>query len=202
MKEKYKKDLREIKEIMTKSTRFDSLSGLSGVSTGVIALVGAFLSQQLIFKNQYYLGYDVAAIKGEDLINLVLIASGTLLSALAAAIFFTYRKTKNQREHHWKRQSKQLLINLLIPLATGGILCLMLLQLRLIGFLAPLSLIFYGLALINASKYTLPEIRTLGFIEIILGLAAFYYIEFGLEFWMVGFGGMQILFGLIVLRKY
>lgn len=202
MKEKYKQDLKEIKEIMSKSTRFSSLSGLSGVSTGVIALVGASFAHHLIFKNQHYLGYGVASIEGDDLNDLILIASGTLLLAIAAAIFFTYRKTKNQRKYRWEQNSKQLLLNLLIPLTTGGILCLMLLQLRLLGFLAPLSLIFYGLALINASKYTLPEIRVLGFIEIIVGLAAFYYIEFGLLFWVVGFGCMQILYGLILLRKY
>jgi hypothetical protein len=202
MKEKFEEDLKEIRDIMNRSTRFISLSGLSGVSTGIIAFTGAFLAHQLIFKDQSYLEYNAVEMSSTSLLTLLLIAIGTLIASIVNAIFFTSIKTKKQNQRVWDIQTKRLLINLSIPLITGGILCLMLLFKGFIGFLPPLTLIFYGLALVNGSKYTLPEIRNLGQIEIFLGLLAFQFIDYGLLIWAFGFGVIQIVYGLIIQRKY
>ena len=202
MKEKYIEDLEEIKEIMDRSTRFISLSGLSGVSTGIIALAGVFVAYLTIFKGQDYLVYNAIELKSESLNLLLLIAIGTLALSILLAIFFTRRKTNRQNQSVWDNQTKRLLINLFIPLFTGGVLCLMLLLKGYVGLLPPLTLIFYGLALVNGSKYSLPEIRTLGLFEIIIGLIAIQFIEYGLLFWAFGFGLIQIVYGLIVQMKY
>ena len=85
---------------------------------------------------------------------------------------------------------------------TGGILCLILLFNGYVGIIAPLTLIFYGLALVNASKYTLKEVRSLGIAEIILGLIATYFIGYGLLFWSVGFGLLHIIYGIIMKTRY
>lgn len=202
MKEKYIEDLKEIKDIMNRSSRFISLSGLSGVSAGVIALIGAYLAYQTVYSNQDYLGYRKAILTTDSLLQLLLIAAGTLILTIVIGIYFTTRETKKRNLKVWDQQTKRLLINLFIPLATGGILCLMLLFRGYIGLVAPLTLIFYGLALVNASKYTLNEIRSLGLIEIILGLIAMQYIGFGLLFWVIGFGVLHIVYGAIMYKKY
>lgn len=202
MKEKYIEDLKEIKEIMNRSTRFISLSGLSGVSTGIIALTGAFVAHQSFFKNQGYLVYNAVDISHDRMVHLLLIALGTLILSIGTAFYFTHRKTKMRNESILNQQTKELLINLLIPLTTGGLLCLILLFKGFVGMLPPLTLIFYGLALVNGSKYTLPEIRNLGLIEISIGLLAIQFIGYGLVFWAFGFGVMQIVYGLIVQKKY
>ena len=202
MKEKYNQDLKEIKDIMNRSTRFISLSGLSGVSTGIIALAGAFLAYRTIFREQDYLVYHLVDLKGESVMYLLLIAIGTLILSIGTAIFFTTRKTKKQNQRVWDHQTKRLLINLSIPLITGGLLCLMLLLKGFVGLVPPLTLIFYGLALVNGSKYTLPEIRGLGLIEILLGLVAIQFIDYGLLLWAFGFGIIQIVYGIIIQRKY
>ncbi|GAB4466080.1 MAG: hypothetical protein OHK0057_03790 [Thermoflexibacter sp.] len=201
-KEKYIEDLKEIKDIMYRSTRFISLSGLSGVSTGVVALIGVFLAYQIVFKGNDYLVHHAVGISNEHLSYLLLIATGTLVLSVWNAIFFTHRKTKKQNQSVWNTQTKQLLFNLLIPLITGGILCLLFLAKGFVGVLPPLTLLFYGLALVNGSKYTLPEIRNLGLIEILIGLIAFQMVEYGLFFWALGFGWVQITYGLIIQRKY
>ncbi len=54
-KEKYLDDLSEIRKIMSRSSRFLSLSGMSGLSTGLIALVGALLAERLVFSRGNYL---------------------------------------------------------------------------------------------------------------------------------------------------
>lgn len=202
MKEKYIEDLKEIKEIMNRSSRFISLSGLSGVSTGIVALAGVFLAYLIFFKEQDYLVYDAIEIGNGRKNLLLLIALGTLILSIGSAFFFTARKTKKRNQNILNNQTKELLINLLIPLVTGGLLCLVLLFKGFVGILPPLTLIFYGLALVNGSKYTLPEIRTLGLIEIIIGLIATQFIGYGLIFWAFGFGAMQIVYGLLVQKKY
>lgn len=201
-KQKYIDDLKEIKDTMDRATRFISLSGLSGVSTGITALAGAFLAYQAVFKNNDYLVYNAVDVSSKNLWYLLLISMGTLILSVACAIFFTNRKTKKQNQGVSNVQVKRLLINLSIPLITGGLLCLMLLLKGFVGFLFPLTLIFYGLALVNGSKYTLTEIRNLGLIQILLGLIAFQFINYGLVFWALGFGVFQIIYGLIVQKKY
>ncbi len=202
MKEKYNQDLKEIKDIMNRSTRFISLSGLSGVSTGITALAGAYLTYLTFFKDHDYLVYHAVELNSESVRYLLLIAIGTLIVSIGMAIFFTTRKTKKQNQRIWDHQTKRLLINLSIPLITGGLLCLMLLLKGFIGLIPPLTLIFYGLALVNGSKYTLPEIRGLGLLEILLGLVAIQFIDYGLILWALGFGIFQMVYGLIIQRKY
>lgn len=202
MKKKYINDLKEIKDIMNRSTRFISLSGLSGVSTGIIALTGAVIAHQTVFTKQDYLIYNAVNLDVMDVRQLLLIAMSTLILSIVAAIFFTSVNTKKKKQTIWDVQTKRLLLHLLIPLVAGGILCLMLLMKGFVGITLPLMLIFYGLALVNGSKYTLDEIRTLGVMEIILGLFAFQFIDYSLHLWALGFGIVQIAYGIIIQMKY
>ncbi len=198
--DKYIGDLQEIKEMMNRSSRFISLSGWSGISAGLIALIGAYLSYNVIYVNRsspeaHFLWTDNSSIV------LLLIAIGTLICSIGAGIYFTTRETRRRSLRIWDYQTKRLLINLAIPLAAGGIFCLTMLFQGYVVLVIPLTLIFYGLALVNASKYTLPDIRTLGLIEIGLGLIATYIIEYGLLFWAIGFGVMHIVYGIIMQVK-
>ncbi|MEQ8478021.1 hypothetical protein [Fulvivirga sp.] len=200
--QKYIDDLKEIKSIMSRSSRLISLSGLAGVFAGVFALAGAYLAYDTVYADQNYLGYRVAVLTNETITSLLTIAIATLILSISAGVFFTSRRAKKTNEKLWDHQTKRLLINLFIPLATGGILCLILLSKGYIGIVAPLTLIFYGLALVNASKYTLDEIRSLGLLEIALGLFATYFIGYGLIFWGIGFGVLHIIYGLVMHRRY
>ena len=200
--QKYIDDIKEIKDIMNRSSRFISLSGLSGISAGISALLGAYLAYQTVYTNQDYQSYSRIIVTTESLTQLLLIAFGTIILAVGTVIYFTTRETKKHNQKIWDHQTKRLLINLAIPLVAGGILCLMLLLKGYIGLVAPLTLIFYGLALVNASKYTLNEIRSLGVIEIVLGLIATHFIGYGLLFWVLGFGILHIVYGIIMHLRY
>lgn len=202
MKEKYIEDLTEIKAIMNRSSRFISLSGLSGVSTGVTALAGALIAYKAVFEGQEYLIHNNVEIPDDHLIRLMMIACGTPVVSIVCAILFTTRKTKKQNEPVWDFQTKRLLTNLAIPLVAGGLLCLMLLFRGYVGFLPSITLIFYGMALVNGSKYTFREIGNLGIIQIVLGLLAFHFVQYGLLFWAAGFGVVQMVYGLIIQKKY
>lgn len=201
-KEQHLKDLQEIREIMTRSSRFMSLSGLAGVLAGGSALLGAWLAYITIYAGSDYFVMERVIIPTYDIIKLLAIAGAVLLVSLGGGIFFSYRKAQKRSETFWNDQAKLVLINLMIPLAAGGILCLIMLGKGYVGVLAPITLVFYGLALVNASKYTLTEIRSLGLIEIVLGLVAMQFLGYGLAFWAVGFGVLHIVYGIWMYLKY
>jgi len=201
-KEKYLEDLKDIKSIMERSSRFISLSGLSGVMAGLFALAGAYLAYQTVYQQQDYLSYRRADMTPDNIIQLLAIAIGVLVLSIGVGIIFTQRKAKKQGQKLWDSQSKRVVINMLIPLVAGGLVCLILLNNGFIGLIAPLTLVFYGLALVNASKYTLSDIRSLGILEIALGLIGCQYVGFGLILWVTGFGILHIVYGIVMYVKY
>ncbi|WP_316832019.1 hypothetical protein [Pedobacter aquatilis] len=197
--------LKDIRQMMDRSSRFISLSGLSGVFAGVIALIGAYFANEEIDKFLNNRGYSYG-VQGEiDLeYNLIKLALIILFVALAGGVLFTYRKSQRNNLPIWDKTSKSLLINLFIPLAAGGLFIIALLfnHPNTYSIIAPTCLIFYGLALINASKYTYSDIRYLGFLEIGLGLICMFNIGYGLIFWAIGFGVLHIIYGLLMYFKY
>lgn len=193
--------LNDIRNIMIRSSRFISLSGLSGVFAGITALAGAYWAHKEIGD---YLNsnepYDIWDLE----FNLLKIGLIVLLVALTGGLLLTLRQTKKKNLPFWDHSTKNLLLNLAIPLFSGGlfILALLFVHPNTYGLIAPSCLVFYGLALVNASKYTYSDIRYLGFCEIVLGLVALFNIGYGLYFWAIGFGLLHILYGTIMYFKY
>jgi hypothetical protein len=195
--------LSDIRSMMEKSTKFISLSGLSGIFAGIFALIGAVIAYNYLVATQYE---DAYLMNGRVNFNFYLFfflnASFVIIASIAFGSYFTIRKAKKNNQKIWDSTSKRLLINLMLPLITGGIFCLILFYHGIIGLVAPATLIFYGLALINASKYTLNDIRYLGVCEIILGLLASVFVGYGLVFWALGFGILHIVYGFVMYFKY
>lgn len=189
--------------MMEKSSRFISLSGLSGVMAGIYALIGAYVAWKLAYTSET-LVYDqliVRDVRG-NLTWLILDAAAVLLLAIITGVYLTRQKAKKQGVKTWDETAQRLLINLLIPLATGGILVVIFYYQGLIGLIAPTTLIFYGLGLINASHYTYRDVRFLGISEVVLGLVASAVIGYGLLIWAIGFGVLHIIYGAMMYFKY
>jgi hypothetical protein len=102
----------------------------------------------------------------------------------------------------WGGSARRLLWNTAIPLLAGGVLVIRLAYLDMGGLLAPVCLLFYGLALVNGSKYTLGEIRYLGYAQIVLGAVNCWMPGYGLYFWAVGFGVLHIVYGIWMWARY
>lgn len=197
--EDYLKDISEIKNLMNKSSRFISLSGLSGILAGVYALIGAAIAYWLVIS---YSGGTLYIFHGWVFwIAMFVLFMVALLSAVTG-IILTTSKAKKNNEKIWDNSSRRLLFNFLVPLAVGGIYCIIILSQGRYGQTGGLMLIFYGLALVNASKYSIGNIKYLGFIQIILGLIASYYPGFGFWLWVLGFGVMHIIYGTWMHFKY
>ena len=202
--EKYLQDLSEIKNMMNRSSRFISLSGLAGVFAGCYAIIGAVIAKMLLAENASFYNESVSTgtINSELSFDLFLIAMAVLTLAIGTAIFLTTRKARKNGQKIWDSTSKRLVVNFFAPLLAGGVFCLVLLQYGLIGLIAPCMLIFYGLALIHASKYTFADLRSLGYANLVLGLIATQFIGFGLYFWAIGFGLFHIIYGIWMYNKY
>jgi hypothetical protein len=203
-----KPQIDEIRNLMERSSRFISLSGLSGISAGIIALIGAAFAF-------FYLNFDIRYFDIDryfiekyhhvcqtDIYILLIDATIVLLLAITAAIFFTTRRAKRKGLKVWTQTTRRLLYNVAVPLFAGGIFCAILLYYQIIFLVAPATLIFYGLALLNGSKYTLPEIQWLGISEIVLGLIACVFPGYALIFWSVGFGLLHIIYGMSMYYRY
>jgi hypothetical protein len=121
-----------------------------------------------------------------------------LVIGLSIAMFLSDRKAKRKGERSWNATSRRLIIHMAVPLVTGGLLCLILISFGYAGLLVPVTLIFYGLALFNAGTFTYTEVKYLGILQILLGLASMYAITYGLLFWSAGFGFLNIIYGLYI----
>lgn len=200
--------LSQMRSLMEESTQFLSLSGLSGVFAGIFALIGGWLARYDYFAVVAPAEQWGRSSTGESLYVfhrveiLLLIGVCVLAASLLVGLILTARKAKKQNKKLLTRAAIKMFINLLIPLAAGGIFCLSLIYNGYLGAVAPATLIFYGLALINGSKYTYRDIRYLGIFEIGLGLISSFFIGHGLWFWMIGFGVLHIVYGLAMYWKY
>nr|WP_298928726.1 hypothetical protein [uncultured Allomuricauda sp.] len=194
---KYLDDISQIKDLMNRSSRFISLSGLSGILAGIYAITGAIVTYIfLIPKNE---GYVTLHSWNFKIIVGILIAVAVL--SLVTAYLLSSKKAKKNNEKVWDETTKRLLISFLVPLVTGGIYILIKLNSQHYGLTGSLMLIFYGLALVNASKYTIGNVKYLGYAEIILGLICAALPGYGFWFWVIGFGVLHIIYGSLIYFK-
>jgi hypothetical protein len=208
--------LQDIKRMMERSSRFISLSGWSGISAGICALVGAWAAQHRISNylqalrsdgdgyDSYYRGGTVSLSRSASALyqDLVLIAGLTFIAAFVSAFLFTRARSRRHGTSLWDRTVQRLAWNTILPMVVGGLVILRAMYLGYFVLVAPGCLIFYGLALVNASKYTLGEIRYLGYGQLILGIINLWTGGLGLYFWAAGFGILHIVYGAFMWWKY
>jgi hypothetical protein len=203
----YIEDIRVIKKVMEESSRFLSLSGLAGVFAGLSAIAGAafaaifFLDGNLSISEDFFLSLASGG-KESLVLKLALLAGIVLLVSLSLALWLSYRKSFRKGLSIWTPVSKRFLTYLLVPLFTGGILILIFIAGGQFNLILPAMLIFYGLSLVSATKFTYSDIFYLGILETVLGLLAAAVPSMGLILWALGFGILHIIYGLVMYRKY
>lgn len=182
--------------MMERSSRFLSLSGLAGVMAGIYALAGVFVAW-------YILGFQ----PGEEVTTgnvqlLALVGLVVLILAIGTAFLLSWKKAGRRQEKFGNPVGKRLLINMSVPLVAGGLLVLIMMAKGMTGFIAPFTLLFYGLAQYSAGKFTYDEMKSLGLINVALGLVGSYFTEYGLLLWALGFGVVHIVYGIYMHYRY
>ncbi|HKK47197.1 MAG TPA: hypothetical protein VJ964_16840 [Balneolaceae bacterium] len=193
----YIRDIAEIRSMMERSTKFLSLSGWAGIMAGIYALAGAYVAYHFYAFNPDEIGYT-----SPNLIRIIFLAILVLILAIVTAIILSYGKANKRGENVWNATSRRLLANMTVPLLAGGILILLLYSEGLAGLMAPLTLLFYGLAIYNASKFTYDEMKFLGLTQIGLGLISSWFIAYSLLLWAIGFGVIHIIYGIYMHFRY
>ena len=201
------KDISEIKNLMEKSSKFISLSGLSGVFAGIFALIGAsavYLKYIAEFNSRFSGAENFTQIENvhEFLSFTLFVGIIILVLTIISGLFFTIKKAKKNNNLAWDNTSKRLIVNLFIPIVTGAFFIMVLTYHHIYYLIAPSTLIFYGLGLINASKFTLHDVKYLGALEVLLGILSAFFIGYGLLFWAIGFGVLHIIYGVSMYMKY
>jgi hypothetical protein len=203
--------IQDIKRMMERSSRFISLSGWSGICAGICAIMGAWAAHWRINNYQPMRGGRIeftgqvdslSAASVSLLRDLLMIAAVTFIAALISAFIFTYLRSRRNGVQIWDRTVQRLTWNTIVPMAVGGVVILRAMQWGYFELVAPGCLLFYGLALVNASKYTLGEIRYLGYGQLILGIINLWAVGYGLYFWAAGFGALHIVYGAMMWWKY
>lgn len=201
----YVKDIVEMRSMMERSSKYLSVSGLASIFAGVYALCGASIAFKYFYFNPdqiFYGGNPASGNLYAEMRNVVVLAIVVLLLSVGTAIFLSYRKANSRGERVWSSSSRRLLVNMAVPLVTGGALILVMMAKGMIGLIAPFTLLFYGLALYSASKFTYEEVRSLGLIQITLGLLGSYFVGYGTLLWALGFGVVHIIYGIYLYYRY
>jgi len=198
-------DLKDIKNIMQQSSRFISLSGWSGIAAGCCALFGAwYASTQIECWKKGDCQFVLLAAEGRINLNssILKIAIITFAAAFLFAFIFTYLRSKKTGAPLWNFTARRLMFNVAIPMLVGGLFIYKMLDYGYYNLVLPACLVFYGLSLVNASKYTLGEVRYLGYGQLILGILSCWVTGYALFFWAAGFGVLHIIYGIIMWNKY
>jgi hypothetical protein len=199
-------DLHEIRNLMERSSRFISLSGSSGIFVGLFALIGEYIAMSHfhlgLVNNFFYELKTEARPSNSDIYYFFFDALIVLVLSLGVAFFLTWRRSNKNYDSIWDNTAKRLIANLFVPLSAGGIFCLALMYQQLYALIIPSTLVFYGISLYTASKYTLNDIRFLGILDIVLGLITCFRLQYALIFWGLGFGVLHIVYGIVMYYKY
>lgn len=195
--EKYLAQLHEIQSMMQKSSKFLSLSGLSGILAGVYALIGSGIVYGMRADFIYPIRFN-----SSEFLTVTIIAVLVMVLSFITGVILSLRKARKKQELIWNKISKLFLMSFMVPLITGGLFAIILVSKREFGLVSPVTLLFYGISLVNASRYSFETLRNLGFIFIILGLVNTLFVGYGLYFWMFGFGVCHIVYGTFMYLKY
>lgn len=194
------KDIQEIKKMMSKSSKFNSISGSSGIFAGTYLLIGAVV-YRYVSMNNFWIEIDIQNYNNQ-LLTVLSILFAVFLLSLGTLIILTINKAKKNHESAWNATSKRMLVNFCIPFVSGSLFVLLTLNDINHSLSCSLMLIFYGLTLVNGSKYTLGDLRFLGLIEIVLGLINVVLPTYSFWLFTFGFGLMNIIYGFILHFKY
>jgi hypothetical protein len=196
-------ELAEIKSMMERSTRFLSLSGLSGILAGIYSLAAAGLAWYWIYFPSSSWGAGAATLSFREVLNqLLLLGLATLIASVSTAYFLSKKKGSNSSQLFWTPASKRFLQALFLPVALGGFFCFALLHERAFGLIPAATLIFYGIGLVQSAQFTLGEIKNLGYTQLALGLIAAFFPDFGLLCWALGFGAFHVIYGALMYFRH
>lgn len=178
-------NLRFIREAMERSTSFTGVSGRGYVAVGVTALAAAWVASLQATPGAWMLAWIVE-----------------LPVAAALAVGLTARKARSQGGSLWSHAGRKLIFAFSPPMAVGALLTASLYLSGRFDLLPGVWLALYGAGVMTGGAYSVRVIPLMGAAFIVLGGVALLTSLPGDLALALGFGGLHILFGIVVWRRY
>ena len=179
-------NLRYIRETMELATAFTGISGWGEIAIGVTALFASVIAAQQATFNAW-----LAVWIAEGLISLLI--AGWSMDRKARAI----------RMPLGSGPGRKAVFSLTPPMIAGGLLTIVLVQAGLTNAIPGVWLLLYGTGVITGGMYSVKVVPIMGICLMVLGaLALFSSPAFANWFMAAGFGGLHVVFGAIIVRKY
>lgn len=179
-------NLRFIRETMERSSHFTAIPGYGGALMGATAIGAAIIANQQPMIREWLITWLVEA-----------------CLAFCIGIFAMWQKAKNAGDSLISAPSRKFALAFAPPLVAGIILTTLFYFKSLFEFMPTVWLTLYGTAVVTGGAYSVRIVPIVGWLFIALGLiSVFAEARHGNLLMAVGFGVLQIVFGLIVARKH
>lgn len=179
-------DLRFIRQTMENAASFTAVPGWGGVAMGVTAVAAATFGPRPSNTRAWVITWLLAA-----------------LSAFVVGALTIFWKARRKGTSIFTLPGRKFILSLLPPLLAGGILSYALFDAGLTRLLPGLWLLLYGVGVISAGAFSVRVVPVMGLCFILAGMGAvFLPAAWDNMVMATGFGGLHILFGFIIARRY
>lgn len=179
-------DLRYIRRTMERAGAFTAISGWGLVVTGITALGAALLAARQP-TSEAWLGTWLAE----------------ALLALVVSVWASSRKARAALVPLLNGPGRMFVFSFTVPMAVGALLTVSFLDGPLVGRLAAIWLLLYGAGIATGGAFSVRIVPTMGIIFVLLGAAALFSpTGWGNAYLAAGFGGLHIVFGLMIARQH
>ena len=179
-------NLRFIRETMERAGSFTAVSGWGGVAAGLTAIVAAWVAARQATPRAW-----LARWLGEAVLAFAIIGVATL------------RKARRANLPLLSQPSRKFALSFAPPLLVGALLTVVLFRAGYVAVLPGLWLLLYGTAVVAGGAFSVRVVPVMGLCFLSVGAAALFSpAAWGNWFMAAGFGGLQILFGLVIAKKY
>jgi hypothetical protein len=188
MREHALDNIRFIREAMERAGSFTSIPGWGGVGVGVTAIAAAFIAQQ-------FLGRSLR----------MWLATWLAEAVVAAVIGFGTMAIKARRSEapFMSGAAKRFFVSYFAPLVAGAVVTFALVRVESYSAIPSTWLLLYGTAFVSSGAFSIRVIPMMGIAFMLIGaLAALVPLGASNILLGVGFGGLHIIFGLIIARSY
>jgi hypothetical protein len=179
-------NLRYIRETMERATPFTGISGRGEMTIGGTALIASVIAaRQPSFKLWVY----------------TWLAEGLISSLIAG--WSMDRKARATQTSLFSGSGRKALYSLAPSLIAGGLLTLVLARAGAFAAIPGMWLLLYGTGVITGGMFSVRAVPAMGICFMALGALALFSPTAWTNWFMAGgFGGLHLLFGAIIVRKY
>ncbi|HWW50950.1 MAG TPA: hypothetical protein VN044_04375 [Verrucomicrobiae bacterium] len=179
-------NLRFIRETMERAGSFTAVSGWGGVAMGITAIGAAVIASRQSSPLEWLMTW---------------ISEATI--AIAIAGWTTVSKARDSGTSLFSGPGRRFVYSFAPPLFAGGLLTLLLVRLGFTGVISGVWLLLYGTGVVTGGAFSIRIVPLMGLCFMVLGtVALFCPWSWGNLFLAAGFGGLHVVFGAVIARKY